>query len=119
VFLAELDAADGGDGPQEVGGGVDNKNNNKKNSKTKGTESKAGTQGSQKDNLVGQASDSSVYKSESENAGGESLTDLKAALESDKKLSSAEISTAKKTIMGFRSAAALLFKQADDLQKLL
>ena len=116
MFLAELEGLDGAD---ETGG--DDKNIGAKSSAKKSIKKNY-----KKDSLVSQASDSGYNKAEAPSgeldslkSAGESINSLKAALESNKKLSAAEIDTAKKTIMGFRSAAAVLFKQAEDLQKLL
>ena len=119
MFLAELEGLDGED---DTAG--DDKNISAKSSSKK--TNNANKQKYKQDSLVSQASDSGYNKAEAQSgeldslkSAGESINSLKAALESNKKLSAAEIDTAKKTIMGFRSAAAVLFKQAEDLQKLL
>ena len=49
----------------------------------------------------------------------ERIENIEKSVRSNKKLSPEEISEARKAIMGFRSAARLLLKQAQDLQKLL
>ena len=73
-----------------------------------------------------QATDSFVTKDGEVNGGqgsvnsaSDTVDKLKAALESDKELTVEEIATAKETIMGFRNAAAILIKKAEDLEKLL
>ena len=53
------------------------------------------------------------------NSAGDTIDELKAALENGKELTGEEIANAKETIMGFRNAAAILFKKAEDLEKLL
>ena len=55
----------------------------------------------------------------STNSAGDVTDKLKAALESGKELTVEEIANAKETIMGFRNAAAILVKKAEDLEKLL
>ena len=88
---------------------------------------KSNNQNNRQDSLVAQPSDSTAGSQVGGTGvdvvgvktAGESINSLKAALESDKKLSEAEIANARKTIKGFRSAAAVLFNEAADLQKLL
>jgi len=55
----------------------------------------------------------------STNSSGATIDKLKAALENGKELTVEEIANAKETIMGFRNAAAILVKKAEDLEKLL
>merc|ERR1711892_1069613 len=87
---------------------------------------KSNNQNNRQDSLVAHPSDSTAGSPVGgtgvvvgAKTAGESINSLKAALESDKKLSEAEIANARKTIKGFRSAAAVLFNEAADLQKLL
>merc|ERR1712106_1298499 len=148
VLLAELDSLDEDeDGGKDASGGKGGKGGEDGNGGNGGKGGKGGkggnddditiiekqsggksnNQNNRQDSLVAQPSDSTAGSQEGgtgvdvvgAKTAGESINSLKAALESDKKLSEAEIANARKTIKGFRSAAAVLFNEAADLQKLL